>query len=75
MTDRLIGRAEMAEQASRMHCKCQVVELFKACDKYDVVGLLRECIHVFHKITKARHVAYLLMVPPPGPTAFRKIIV
>jgi len=46
-------------------CNCQVVELFKACDKYDVVGLLRECIHVFHKITKARHVAYLLMVPPP----------
>ena len=38
----------------------QVIELFKASDKYDVPGLLRECIHIFHKITEARHVAYLL---------------
>ena len=40
----------------------QVIELFKASDKYDVDGLLRECIHTFHKITKARHVAFLLQV-------------
>ena len=39
-----------------------MIELFKASDKYDVPGLLRECIHIFHKITEARHVAYLLQV-------------
>lgn len=40
----------------------QAIELFKASDKYDVDGLQRECIHVFQKITQARHVAFLLQV-------------
>ena len=40
----------------------QVIELFKASDKYDVGSLLKECVHVFHRITQARHVACLLQV-------------
>ena len=40
----------------------QVIELFKAADKYDVPGLLKECTNIFHKITAAPHVAGLLSV-------------
>lgn len=41
---------------------CQIVELFKASDKYHVDGLVKECIEIFRKITRAEDVASLLEV-------------
>ena len=40
----------------------QVLELFKAADKYDVPGLVKECVQIFKKITHAADVAPLLQV-------------
>ena len=40
----------------------QVLELFKAADKYDVAGLVKECVQIFKKITHAADVAPLLQV-------------
>lgn len=40
----------------------QVLELFKAADKYDVPGLVKECVQTFKKITHAADVAPLLQV-------------
>ncbi|KAL3161670.1 hypothetical protein ABBQ38_008771 [Trebouxia sp. C0009 RCD-2024] len=40
----------------------RVLELFKAADKYDVAGLVKECIQIFKKITHAADVAPLLQV-------------
>ena len=40
----------------------QVLELFKAADKYDVSGLLKECVQIFKKITRSMDVAPLLQV-------------
>ena len=40
----------------------QVLELFKAADKYDVSGLLKECVQIFKKITRSVDVAPLLQV-------------
>lgn len=38
----------------------QVIELFKAADKYDVLGLVRECVASFQRLTGADEVAPLL---------------
>ena len=40
----------------------QVIELFKAADKYDVLGLVQECVARFRKLTGAAEVAPLLQV-------------
>ena len=40
----------------------QVLKLFKAADKYDVAGLVKECVQIFKKITRAADVAPLLQV-------------
>ena len=40
----------------------QVLELFKAADKYDVPGLVKECVQIFRKITRSADVAPLLQV-------------
>ncbi|KAK9829027.1 hypothetical protein WJX72_003488 [[Myrmecia] bisecta] len=40
----------------------EVIELFRASDKYDVRGLVKECVQVFRKITRADHLAPLLQV-------------
>ena len=40
----------------------QVLELFKASDKYDVAGLVKECVQIFRGITDASTVAALLQV-------------
>ena len=47
---------------SIMHDSLQVLELFKAADKYDVAGLVKECVQIFKKITHAADVAPLLQV-------------
>lgn len=44
------------------HIGMQVLELFKAADKYDVAGLVKECVQIFKKITHAADVAPLLQV-------------
>jgi len=43
-------------------CGWQVLELFKAADKYDVPGLVKECVQIFRKITRSADVAPLLQV-------------
>jgi hypothetical protein len=40
----------------------QVIELFKAADKYDVLGLVQECVASFRQLTGAEEVAPLLKV-------------
>lgn len=40
----------------------QVLDLFKAADKYDVPGLVKECVQMFHTITACDDVAPLLQV-------------
>ena len=40
----------------------QVVELYKAADKYEVLGLLQECTAAFRALTGAAEVAPLLQV-------------
>ena len=40
----------------------QVLELFKAADKYDVPGLVKECVQIFRNITHSADVAPLLQV-------------
>ncbi|KAL0020200.1 hypothetical protein WJX79_010998 [Trebouxia sp. C0005] len=40
----------------------KVLELFKAADKYDVPGLVKECVQIFRKITRSADVAPLLQV-------------
>lgn len=42
-----------------------VLDLFKAADKYDVPGLVSECMHVLHRIAQAGDVAALLQVRCP----------
>lgn len=42
-----------------------MVELFKAADKYEVLGLLQECTAAFRELTGAAEVAPLLQVPHP----------
>lgn len=43
-------------------CSLQVLELFKAADKYDVPGLVKECVQIFRKLTQSADVAPLLQV-------------
>lgn len=43
-------------------CPAQLIELFKAADKYDVLGLVRECVACFRRLTGAAEVAPLLQV-------------
>lgn len=43
----------------------EVLSLFKAADKYDVPGLVTECMHMFRRITQAADVAPLLEVRLP----------
>ena len=43
-------------------CFLQVLELFKAADKYDVPGLVKECVQIFRKLTQSADVAPLLQV-------------
>lgn len=38
------------------------VALFKAADKYEVMGLVAECMHIFHRVAQAQDVAPLLQV-------------
>ena len=38
------------------------VALFKAADKYEVMGLVGECMHIFHRVAQAEDVAPLLQV-------------
>ena len=38
----------------------QVIELFKAADKYDVLGLVQECVARFRQLTGADEIAPLL---------------
>ena len=45
-------------------CWLQVVELYKAADKYEVLGLVLECVTVFRTLTGAAEVAPLLEVCP-----------
>jgi len=40
----------------------QVIELFKAADKYDVLGLVQECVARFRQVTGANEIAPLLQV-------------
>ncbi|CAK0782930.1 hypothetical protein CVIRNUC_006125 [Coccomyxa viridis] len=40
----------------------QVIELFKAADKYDVLGLVQECVARFRQLTGADEIAPLLQV-------------
>ena len=40
----------------------QVIELFKAADKYDVRGLVQECVSHFRQLTGANEIAPLLQV-------------
>lgn len=40
----------------------QVIDLFKAADKYDVLGLVQECVASFRELTGADEVAPLLQV-------------
>ena len=40
-----------------------MVELFKAADKYEVLGLLQECTAAFRLLTGPAEVAPLLQVP------------
>ncbi|CAL8470672.1 g10214 [Coccomyxa elongata] len=40
----------------------EVIELFKAADKYDVLGLVQECVASFRQLTGAHEVAPLLQV-------------
>lgn len=42
----------------------QVIELFKAADKYDVLGLVQECVARFRQVTGANEIAPLLQVSP-----------
>lgn len=39
-----------------------MIELFKAADKYDVLGLVQECVASFRQLTGAHEVAPLLQV-------------
>ena len=49
----------------------QVIELFKAADKYDVLGLVQECVARFRQLTGADEIAPLLQAShgplQPGP--------
>ncbi len=47
-----------------------MLELFKAADKYDVAGLVKECMQIFRKITHSADVAPLLQVSCPHPTCY-----
>ena len=42
-----------------------MIELFKAADKYDVLGLVQECVASFRQLTGAEEVAPLLQVTYP----------
>jgi hypothetical protein len=44
--------------------RMQVVELYKAADKYEVLGLLAECAAAFRALTGAAEVAPLLQARP-----------
>ena len=47
----------------------QVVELYKAADKYDVPGLMSECMQILRQLTTADDVAALLQVSNMHPFA------
>ncbi|DBB04815.1 TPA: hypothetical protein ACH3X3_010105 [Trebouxia sp. C0006] len=55
----MYGCLELSPQ-NLSHAK--VLELFKAADKYDVPGLVKECVQIFRKITRSADVAPLLQV-------------
>ena len=44
------------------NARMQVIELFKAADKYDVLGLVQECVARFRQVTGANEIAPLLQV-------------
>ena len=39
-----------------------MIELFKAADKYDILGLVQECVSRFRQLTGANEIAPLLQV-------------
>lgn len=44
------------------YCLWQVVEMFKAADKYDCPGLMKECVQTFRQTTEVPDIASLLQV-------------
>jgi hypothetical protein len=55
-------RLQCASCLPELSVCAQVIELFKAADKYDVLGLVQECVARFRELTGAAEVAPLLQV-------------
>ena len=51
-----------SEHGTEVDWLLQVIELFKAADKYDVLGLVQECVSRFRQLTGAHEIAPLLQV-------------
>ena len=75
-SDRGHSKLVLAHTAAGVHrgSLMQVLDLFKAADKYDVPGLVKECVQMFHTITACDDVAPLLQVsavPQPASPSFQ----